>query len=413
MSQNMLSMLLKIPMVLFAVLLYFVIYIPADIREEEQASKELSRMRMEILAEAEKVYASKNGKFTESFDELIESVNNDTTLSVKHLRVLLTKALDRKIEKFILNADEIKTIDIRNKAKRSKDIAFVYYSDRFDKETTDEVKANIIVSDNIQNIGKAASDIITVMEEINDEYQSYDQILDKAKIVIDKLNELNFGDAYTVFQNVTATYDSLTQIRVNIEQYSLQAAASRSLLFVNRIIEYVENIEINAVASIWSDIEKDLKALEVMLTESSMKDQVKTNRYLRQLEIAQKSIQILSELNLADQINELNKVKSQFDQLYNDFTSDYFTVTAENSVKGLDESEMLLVLMDQSTIVAPPVQDRKFKLTIADRGYTFTVACPNEEIGSLDRSVFFSLKYENYGNINGSQNTMKKSWKKD
>ncbi|MCB0278293.1 MAG: hypothetical protein KDD94_02235 [Calditrichaeota bacterium] len=413
MSQKMLSMLLKIPMVIFAVLLYFVIYIPAEIRLEEQAAKDLSRMRMEILSEAEKVYFDKNGKFTDNFNELLQTVSNDTTLSNKHLRVLLTQALDRKIEKFTLNAEEIKTLEVRNKAKRSNDVTYVEYEKRFDKETTDELKANIIVSDNIQNISKAATDIITVMEEVNDEYQSYDQILEKAKTVTDKVNEFSFGDSYKTFQIVAASYDSLALLRVNIEQYTLQAASSRSILLVNRIIEYVGEIEISAIESIWSDIGRDLKALELMLTDPSMKPQVKTNRYLRQLEITQKSIAVLKQLNLADQINELNKIKSQFEQLNSDFTSDYFIVTAENAVKGLEENEMLLVLMDQNTIKAPPVDDREFKMTVADRGYTYTIACPNEDTGSISRDVFFSLKYENFGNINGSQNSSKKSWKKD
>ena len=361
---------LKAVIVILLVLLYFVIDIPAGIRVDENHAKSLSRERMEIIAQAQKLYKTKNSKFTDNIDLLLNTVISDTVLNEKDSRVKLTRELLDKINTF-------------NSVKAAEAILY---------------------------ISKSREEVFTILDEISDEYKTKENIANLNDQIINELNRFKVVELFQNYNYVSNSLDSLDELTINVERYSLQSAVERALMLSSVAIEYLPTIEVNNVNDIITKISNQLIELENLLV-SGPKKQNKSDRYKKFLERIQTNFAILKPLNLQAEAAELKKRQADITSTKDKYINEYFTITSKRAILGLEEEELLLIEMikqGEKVFEAPPfatgfedysAEVKKFKLTLDDRGYTYEITCPNEGEGNLSKNLFFSLKYQNYGNV--------------
>jgi hypothetical protein len=361
---------LKAVIAILLVLLYFVIDIPAEIRVDENHAKSLSRKRMEVVAQAQKLYRTKNGKYTENYDLLLNAVISDTILNEKDSRVKLTKELLNKINKY----------------------------------------NNVKASDAILNISRSREEILTILDEISDDYKTYEDIANLNEQTVAEINRFKLVDLFQNFNYVSRSLDSLDLLTINIEKYSLQSGAERAMMLSSVVIEYLATIELKNVSNIISKISGQLLELEKQMVSNS-KPQNKTDRYKKFLERLQSNFSVLQSLNLQAESAELKKEQMDIVTTKDKYVNEYFTITSNRAILGLEEDEVLLIEMvkqGEKIFQAPPFAEgfeeytseiKKFKITLDDRGYSYEISCPNDTEGKLSKNVFFSLSYQNYGNI--------------
>lgn len=366
---NPIGIVTKVGILVLIAALLFTINSQAEIRTNEDKAIDLSRERMETLAEAMKFFNSRNERFTTSFDSLLYTVKNDTLLNQKKELVGLSNELINEFE---------------------------------------GLKAITVVTDFIA-FRKAQQEILSILDEVNDNYKSVPAIAEKNLTIVETLSSFRQSPKYPNLVRSMNALDTINQMSLEIGEFPLQVSADKSLEFIDIVNQTLPSAELSEMIAEWNSIEASLYELEAMLTDPAQKQQVFTNRYLKHTEIARRHVNSLTTVNVSTELDAINARQASISTLKDKFVADYFVLSQRKGIKSLEREELLLVAMDESTVIAPPSEREdqlRFKLELTNNGFDFKISCPNED-GEFSRGIF-TQRFANYGNVTISE----KSWEK-
>lgn len=364
---NPIAIVTKVVIIALIASLLYVINAQAEIRDFEENALDKSRIRIESLSEALKFYAAKKKRYTTDYDSVLMVVKSDTVLKQKSELVKLTNQY----------LDEVESI-----------------------------KSVPVMTDMI-TIRKALTEIVNILDEINDSYKSIPEIADKN---LQLYENIKYFEQSPEFPNLVSSMnlaDTLQLMSIEIGEYPLQVAVQKSIDFTSSISANLSDIERDAYIAKWKELEKSLYELEGLLKDPKQKEQVFTNRYLKHTEIVSRHMLSLSKLNLGENSSMLNSEVDKMTTLKDDFVNNYFVLSQRKGLKSLQKEEELLMALDENTIYAPPLDrpdKKKYKLAVTNNGFGYSVTCPNDE-GEFARGIF-SQRYKNYGSITNGD----KSW---
>lgn len=357
---------LRVAIVLLTIAIYLVIEKQAEIRDQEDSARDLSRERMSILKEALNHYAQVNKQYTNNFDTLLYVIETDSILNQKKELVGLTTEL----------LNEIST-----------------------------AQENPLLM-NVFEIKKAIKELKAILEEVSDQYRQSTEVMEKTLQVSEDIQSFEIQNDFFDFASLLGVSDSINYLSIEIGQFTLQGAVDQTKNYFTLFKSHAPNANINGVAKYWADIQTQLRELEVALTAPGMEVQVFTNRYLKHNEIIQKRLTDLQGLNINSEIAKFDQYQSQVTKLGDRFVADHFMISSRSALKGLEKDEQVLVQINANTIFAPPLMEKKFTIEITNDGLGYKISCPNP-VETVEFSVgLFSQRYKNYGSID----TGEKSW---
>jgi hypothetical protein len=314
------SIVYKLVIVLLVVILVFVIIIPGTIWTHESETMEKSRTNMVTLHEAYSYYHQLTGQYTTDQDELITTVKNDSALRLRLEIVNHTNRLKDAIENF-LNSSLVSNMYLisSNISKTEED----FDSNRryFRSQESEIVEKNI---------------------------------LNKAEDLQLQLSTFRSGVEYENYRTVINAIDSLWQLRRDLTDYSLQAAARRAGNLAETITNHMPDIDFRALNNTWSPLSARIanfldvvNSIEKLKMQTTIADRVSDF----QDEIATGFATILK-LNKQSALNEARRAGEEINRVYQEFLSD-FLVTEKYAQHRLSETDSLLLLLSDDNFYTP------------------------------------------------------------
>jgi hypothetical protein len=336
------SIVLKIVIVLLVLVLWQVISIPAKIWSEEEMLENTSHNNMVTLYEAQ-VYRYNQVKSyvpSDSLENLLAFIKADSALNVRQKIGRLTHVLNDSINR-ILNVPTI--------------------------------KAMIPISRSLREIN---GDL-----EFNTRYfLRYDNIMAEKEAIVENMMAINGAD-FPNFSKVRNYIDSLSTLQERINERTLQNAAQSAQLYVDSILTYLPNMELDAVQSYWSgqydqinNFIKEIKKTDIM-KQSSVADRLK--KFIDRVNTAMKT---LAQINRQNDVTELQKYKSGITNVYNMFLQpENFLVSQNTGMLQLNEIDSLLVKFNEQTFYDPDDFDgvQRYIIAFDSASPSLTVESPN------------------------------------
>ena len=314
------SIVYKLVIVLLVVLLVFVITIPGTIWTREAKTMEKSRTNMVTLYEACSYYHQLTGQYSTDQNDLITTVKNDSALRLRLYIVNHTNRLKEAIESF-LNSSLVYNVNLisSNITKTEED----FESNRryFRSQEPEIVEKNIL--------GQA--------EELQMQ-----------------LSTFRSGVEYENYRMTINAIDSLWQLRRDLTDYSLQAAARRAGDLAEAAMNYLPNVDFKALNNTWSPLSVRItNFLNVVNSINKLKMQTTVADRVSdfQDEVAAGFTEILG-LNKQSSINKARNAAEEINRVYQEFLSD-FLVTEKYSQYRLSETDSLLLTINEDNFYTP------------------------------------------------------------
>lgn len=338
------SWILKILIVLLALVLVAVIYIPDRTWSSERKVVETSRNNLMALYEAENYHYLKTKRYIpgDSLEALITFADSDSALIARQKIGQLTHELSRNLE----GAMQIPVI-------------------------------------------KALIPISKSLNEINDElnfnsryFSKYDHILRQSEEILTGLPRFSSGSADFPHFSVMKNYvDSLSILKERIGDYKLQNAALLGQRYLDSLNAHIGNIETGTVTRAWnaeydkiSSLLKEIKKTDIVLV-STVAD--RTKKFIDRIKTAMNE---LARINLSDNIHRLQMQKDYLNQTHESFLKQAnFFISQNYGIMQLNEVDSLLVKLNEDNLYCPDIFDGKHRYIVHYRPGRpgLVVECPN------------------------------------
>lgn len=329
------SILLKVLILMLIVLLVVVIIIPGRIWNEEQNEKIAAQSNMMSIYEAERFYHRTQGGFTSDPAELLRIVHEDSTLVMAQTIVNYTQELAGHIDAF-LNIPNINAVN-----------------------TISQNSASII-----EDLNTNARFLMT-NEEINEEAE-------ELKL---KLSVMN-NDAKYENYIITANYvDSLTQLRRDLSDYTLQSAASRAVAITDTISRMITRVELNKLEAGWEPLSIRINDLVKSINRSSIKEVSNVSDRVKDFNAnIDKAFNKLAKSNTAGDGQKVQEIAAKIDATFQKFLMD-FNTTSKTALYRLSEADSMVMHLTEANFYSP-VSKKMYNITILDDSGSVKVESP-------------------------------------
>lgn len=322
------SILLKIVIVLLIIVTILVIKIPNDIWKKEARIQEQCRDNITSIYDAYTYYYHVHGEFIQDKDQLIASIQNDSTLMKRHKIVSYTKRLLEATELFM----------------------------------------HIPLITDLQGIHSNFLDIVDDISANDRYFKGYSEIDDLAQNIMRSLSGINLGSEYEKYRIVSAALDTLWQVRLNLSDYPLQVAAMHLSLLADKAASNVGVVNFSDLENLWKPINDNITVL-IKKINSEEQLRVQTNIVYQLSDFQDKINGIFSnrknyDFNTNVQLAESGK--ENIKQVYQEFLSD-FLITENVAQFRLSDEDSLLINLSESNFYTPSGQ-KPYIITLMDSG---------------------------------------------
>lgn len=330
------SIILEIFIILMALLLIAVIFLPDQIWKEEAKTSKICRDNMNALYEAQRFYYQKNNTYTDSLSKLLTFVQNDSGINRRQSLVSLTNSFTK-----ILN--------------------------------------NILTVPSIQNISKMSQAAFEITGDLvgNERYfRKYENIAASSEEIIRDMMNLDSSALFPNFSRSKLFVDSLRSLKESVTDFSLQIAVLRAINSSDSLGLYYSKIEREGFNQFWraeyakiSKLINDIRATDIAKV-SSVADRLA--KFIDQINT---NLQLLNTSSATKDAQSVEVEKQNLKELHQKFLSpDFFIVTKGASLTTLNENDSIILNLTQNNFVCP---DCKKLYLIDTMKARITIECPN------------------------------------
>jgi competence protein ComGC len=324
------SIILKLAIVFMAIVLVMVITIPGDIWINEAKSQKECRHNMVSLYEAHAYYYKLKKHYAYDMNDLTLTIQNDSSLMKRQ-----------------------KIVDHTNRLKNAME--------------------GYLNSTLVNNLNKISSNIKNITDDLdqNERYfRSQEQeILDKNIFATGEEMKLKLSSLRGNFENyrlAILALDSLWQLRRDLADFSLQAAARRAGELATSVNNYLPGINFDSINDLWRPLSGELTAflnvvnsVEILKNKTTIADRVADF----QGEIDNGLSAVLAK-SRGTEIQETQDKLADINAVYQEFLSD-FLVTNNFAQFALTESDSLLMNLNENNFYAP-FQRKPYIVSLGD-----------------------------------------------
>lgn len=329
------SILLKLLIAVLVFVLIVVITIPAKIWDTETQEKITARGNMTSIYEAENFYHRLNKTYTSDPAELLKVVRQDSSLS--------------RLQQVVDYTNELSDL-----------------MDRYKKIPL--IKHIAVISENIDRIREdleANRRNFKIIEDIKNEAEDI-------KIQISIINSSNQFFNYVV----TRSYlDSLTQLRRDMSDFSLQSGASKAKVFTDTLQNVLGDVNINGLAAAWTPLSKriavfikDVNSSE-LVNITSVGDRIKDFR-----QNIDNAFNALSDVNRSQDIQAAAEINKNVGDRYEAYLSD-FLITSKRALYKLSDADSMVLHLTENNFYCP-VSGDQVKILIAPDSSSVKIESP-------------------------------------
>lgn len=314
------SVLLKLAVVVFVVLLVIVITTPGKIWSTEETATKICRDNMLSLYEAHAYYFKIKNAYAPDNANLILTIQNDSSLLKRELIVKHTVRLREGIESF----------------QNSPLVSNLYKVASNIKNTEDDFVAN-------ERFFKSQD------QEVLDK-----KIYTRSQELRMKLSSFRSGAEFTNFRITVNELDSLWQVRRDLADYSLQNAARWASLLSAGIVSNLPNIDYTSLVQTWQPLSAEItdflntvNSIEKLKSATTVADRV--------ADFQGKISTAFAEINSARSGSGMNDAETKANELaaiYQEFLGD-FIITQFYAQYKLSETDSLLLALNDDNFITP------------------------------------------------------------
>lgn len=329
------SILLKLLIVVLAIVLIAVVTIPANIWEEEAHELNLARNNLSSIYEAEAFYHRLNNSFTADPAELLRVVRDDSSLVKKQQVVNYTR-------------------DLANTLDSYKNIPFV--------------KAVLTLNENVEHIREDL--------ETNKHYiRPYEDIANEAQNLEIQLAGFNSSTEAPNYVRVGAYLDSLTTLRRDMSDFSLQTCASKAKVIVDTLNKLLPRVEVSTIGSAWNPISGQVSAFAKTVLNSPLVNVTSVGDRIRDFRaFADDAVKKIQTIDKNADIAKANKLTEKVNGFYDAFLAD-FLVTSKRALYKLSEADSMVLHLTEDNFYCP-ASGEQIKIIISPDSGAVTVESP-------------------------------------
>ena len=331
------SILFKLLIVLFAAGLIAVIIIPGEIWKEEALEKKTAENNMASIYEGLRFYHRVTNTYTTNPQDVLSVVRGDSSILLQQKVVNYTEQLTKLID--------------------------AYINDKY-------ISSLMSIYENIDYI-------IADLDENRYHFEAVDEYFkNEAEAIATEFRNLKMSVQYEKFVIATSYIDSLTELRRDLSDFSLQAGAVKAAAITDTLKSLIQEVNINGLRSNWQPISQRsdefitrVRRSEKLSELTSVGDRVKD---FREKIIA--SFDQISALNVQDNITNVNIICDELHNLYETFLRD-FIVTSKPALYRLSLSDSLVFNLSEDNFYSP-VTGEIYKIILLDDSSSVKVESP-------------------------------------
>lgn len=312
------SIILKLAIVFMAIVLVLVITIPGDIWQNEVEAQKECRHNMVSLYEAHAYYYRLKKHYAYDMNDLILTIQNDSSLMKRQKIVDHTTRLKNAMEGYL----------------------------------------NSTLVSNLNKISSNVKNIIDDLDQNERYFRSQEQeILDKNIFATGEEMKLKLSSLRGNFENyrlAILALDSLWQLRRDLSDFSLQASARRAGELATSVNTYLPGINFESIGDVWAPISRELTAflnvvnsVQILKNKTTIADRVADF----QGEVDNGLSAVLAK-SRGTEIQETQDKLADINAVYQEFLSD-FLLTNNFAQFALTESDSLLINLNDNNFYAP------------------------------------------------------------
>lgn len=336
------SIILKLLVVVFGLVLWQVISIPGKLWKEEAGMEEVSRRNLNTLYEAQNYFYSKNKAYipSDSLENLLTFIRTDSSLQEKQKIGELTHILVGNINQ-ILNVPVISAISPLSKS-----------------------------------IGEISEDL-----DFNARYfVNFENLVQQRETLKAGVNKFNGTIEFPNFCEARAYVDSLNFLKESISDYTLQNATLKAQRYIDSLKVYVPQVEVSTVEKYWGEqvaamnnFIKDIRRTNITSI-TSVDDRIETFA-----KVANEGMDALTKVDLSKSNANLDNQKAALDKVHNSFITDNFLLTQRRGILQLSEADSVLVKFDESYFECPDRfdGDQRYLVLYEEGKPSVTIESPN------------------------------------
>ncbi len=307
------SILLKLLIAVLIIVLIAVIIIPAKIWKTETQEKKTARGNMTSIYEAENFYHRLNHTYTTDPAELLKVVRQDSSLIRLQQVVNYTNELAGLIDKY-------------------KQIAL------------------------IKNLNAVAENIDRIREDLETNRRNFriiEDIKNEAEDLKIQVSSINSSNQFPNYVSAQAYLDSLTQLRRDMSDFSLQSGASKAKAITDTLQNLLAKVNIADLAAFWAPVSERLAVFTKEVNNSevvnltSVGDRVKDFR-----QNVDNAFDALSNVNLSQDIQHALQVNQSIGDRYQAYLSD-FLITSKRALYKLSDADSMVLHLTENNFYCP------------------------------------------------------------
>ncbi len=314
------SILLKLLIVVLVGVLIAVIIVPGSIWDEESREQITAQDNISSIFEAEKFFHRINNRYTSDPAELLQTVNQDSSLRQLDQVVRYTKELKGHLSDY-LNVGYTKAI----------------------------VKIN-------QNMTNIQEDLQSNSRNFNlkkDEAFVFEDIRNEAAELKMKIGELNGSPDFQKYVAASLYLDSLVTLRRTLSDYTLQICALRAKNYTDSLKSFLNNIDIEGLKQSWQPISirtdnliKDIKRSDLVKI-TSVADRIKDFKNAADL-----GFEEIKKENASESMSRSNEIAAKVDDVYQKFLQD-FIITSKFALLKMTREDSLVYHLTEDNFLSP------------------------------------------------------------
>lgn len=329
------SILLKLIIVVLIFVLIAVIIIPAQIWKAETYEKNTAQGNMSSIYEAENFYHRLNKTYTSDPAELLKVVRQDSSLLQLQQVVNYTNELADLM-------DNYKKIPL--------------------------VKNLVAVTENVDRIYE---DLLANKRN----FKMIEDIKNEAEDLQIQVSGINSSDQFLNYVSTRSYLDSLSQLRRDMSDFSLQSGASKAKMFTDTLQNVLGKAEIEGLAASWSPLYERLGVFikEVnnsqLVNVTSVGDRIKDFR-----QNVNNAFDALATVNRSQDIQAAAEINQKIGDHYEAYLAD-FLITSKRALYRLSDADSMVLHLTENNFYCP-VSGDQVKLLIAPDSASVKIESP-------------------------------------
>ncbi len=312
------SIVLKLVIVLLSIILIAVIIIPGQIWNQEKQEMKKAHGNMSSIYEAEKFYKKIKGSFTTDPAELLRVVRQDSSL--------------QKLQQVVNNTRELTSL-----LDTYSEIPFIH-SLRVINENLDQIREDL--DNNRHN------------------FRLYEDIKNEAENLKVQIAALGSIDKFPNYVEASAMLDSLTQLRQDLSDYSLQSGAARTKAVVDTLQKLIGNINVSGLEAEWKPISDRLEKFTKMVLRSSLVNVTSVGDRVRDFrKLVDEYFEKINKMDVNQAMAKSDEIAKGLDAKYQDFLGNYL-VTSQRALYRLADADSMVLHLTEDNFYCPVTGDQ-------------------------------------------------------